>query len=165
MYVLAQILGVLAIICWVISIQNNNKKNILICQLLANFLYFIQYFLLNAFTASFMNLVSTIRCFVFYDDELKKNKTSKYSLVFFILIIILIGIFTFDRILSLIPILITLAYTYTSFQDNLSLTRYIFIIAAFIWIYYNFQVGAYVSICGNVLEIISGVISIIRFRR
>ena len=70
-----------------------------------------------------------------------------------------------NGIFNLIPIIITLAYTYSVWQDNLTVTRLVFLIAAFIWIYYNIKVGAYVSIVGNMFEIISGITALIRFKR
>ena len=54
---------------------------------------------------------------------------------------------------------------YSIWQSNLNITRYIFIIAAIILTYYNFKVRAFVLVLGNILDIISGIISIIRFRR
>ncbi|MBE6144798.1 MAG: YgjV family protein [Firmicutes bacterium] len=164
MNALAQLISVLAIFCWIISIQNKKKENIIVCQLSANTLYSIQYFLLNVYGAAFMNIISAIRSFVFYDNEKNKRKNSSYILAFFLVAILITGLLTFDGIISLIPIVITLAYTYSVWQNNLNITRYIFLISAFIWIFYNIKVGAHITVLGNILEIISGIISIIRFR-
>lgn len=164
MFILSQIIGLLAIICWVMSIQQKNKEKILMNQMFANTLYTIQYVLLGAYSASAMNITSAIRSLVFYNDE-KKHKQSKLTGSILIAAIIIIGIITYSSPISTIPILITIAYTYSVWQSNLKITRIIFIIAAIIWIYYNLKVGAYVSIVGNILEIISGIISIKRFHK
>ena len=164
MFILSQIIGLLAIICWTMSIQQKNKEKILIYQMIANTLYTIQYSLLGAFSAVAMNITSAIRSIVFYSDE-KENNQSKTSCAIFIVIIIILGIITYETPISTIPILITIAYTYSVWQTNLKITRIIFIIAAIIWIYYNLKVGAYISIVGNILEIISGIISIKRFHK
>lgn len=164
MNVLAQILGALAIICWVISIQQKNKQNILVCQIVANGLYAIQYYLLGALTAASMNFTSFLRSIVFYDNEKKNRKHSKFSLLFFSSAIIIFGALTYNGLFNLIPIVITLAYTYSVWQNNLFIARLVFLTAAFIWIYYNIKVGAYISIIGNVLEIISGITALIRFK-
>lgn len=164
MFILSQIIGLLAIICWVMSIQQKNKEKILMNQMFANTLYTIQYVLLGAYSASAMNITSAIRSLVFYNDE-KKHKQSKLTGSILIAAIIIIGIITYSSPISIIPILITIAYTYSVWQSNLKITRIIFIIAAIIWIYYNLKVGAYISIIGNSLEIISGIISIKRFHK
>ncbi len=165
MNLLAQILGVLAIITWVISIQQREKKNVLLCQAIANSIYGIQYFLLGAMSASFMNFISFFRSWVFYDDEKKKRNTTGSSFLFFSFIIVVFGILTYRDIFGLIPVFITLAYSYSVWQKNLTITRWIFIIAAFVWIYYNMKVGAYVTVVGNILEIISGIIALIRYKK
>lgn len=165
MYVLASIIGILAIITWILSIQNKDKKGILIYQVVANILYFIQYYLLNAYSAYLINFITAFRCLGFYLEEKKYDRVSNNSFLFFTILIIIIGIFTYNGILSLLPIITGLIYMYSVWQNNLNTTRYLFIIAAFIWLYFNLSVGAYINIVGNIFEIISGIVSIIRFRR
>lgn len=164
MFIFAQILGILAIICWISSIQQKSKEKILIYQMVANALYTFQYFLLGAFAAASMNLTSVVRCLIFYNNEKKQHHTT-HSFYIFIIIILILGILTYSSPISLIPIVITIAYTYSVWQSNLKRTRIIFIIAAIFWIYYNLKVGAYISVVGNSLEIISGIISMKRFHK
>jgi len=165
MFILANTIGVFAIIIWVLSIQNKNKKEILIYQIVANILYGLQYFLLNAYSASIMDFISGFRCLSFYSEEKKHGKISNYSLLFFTILTIILGIFTYNGAISLLPIIASLIYMYSLWQNNLNTTRYLFIITGFVWLCYNINVGAYINIIGNSFEIISGIISIIRFRR
>lgn len=158
---LAQIFGVFAIALWVISIQNKKREKILLFQFWANGLYMVEYSLLGAFSASVMNLVSSLRCLVFYKG---KKKNSLISLVLFSIIVIILGILTYDGLLSLIPVIITLFYTISSWVKNPFWNRITVLVAAVIWIYYNFSVGAYITVVGNVFEIISGIISLVRYK-
>lgn len=162
---LIQIIGGLAILLWVISVQEKKQYKILFLQALANLLYTVQYFLLGIFTAGSMSLVSFGRCFLLYIKRKKEKEISKSHLIVSIIILIILGAITYESLLSLIPIVITIFYTISSYMKNSQWLRIIFLIAAFIWIYYNYIVGAYVCIIGNVLEIISGTISIIRFHK
>ena len=185
--ILAQICGIVAIIVWNISIQNKKLEKILYFQFLANLLYSMEYFLLGAPIAGFMDFSSGCRCFVFYYKNKKKQPISKKWLFLFITLIIGIGILGYTSPLSLIPVFLTFFYTITSYSKTSNFTRIAFIItifytissylkkakwirivvliAAFIWIYYNYKVGAYVGIIGNIIEIISGVVSIYRFKK
>ena len=163
MYILANIIGAFAIITWTLSIQNKERKNILIFQIFANVFYSLQYFLLGAKTAGTTNLLSVFRCLIFYFDEKRNGKVTNASFIIFSILMILIGIITYDGIISLIPVIGGLIYMYSLWQNNLNLTRYLFIFAALILAYYNFKVGAIVLLIGNILDIISGGISIIRF--
>lgn len=158
---LAQIIGVFAIALWVISIQNKKREKILLFQFWANGLYMVEYALLGAISASSMNLVSTLRCLVFYKGEKEK---SFVGLMLFCIIVIILGIFTYDGILSIIPVVITLFYTISSWFKNPFWNRITVLVAAIIWIYYNFSVGAYITVVGNVFEIISGIISLVRYK-
>ncbi len=162
---LIQMVGALAILFWVISVQEKKQYKILFLQAIANLIYTIQYFLLGVFTAGAMNMVSFIRCFLFYERRKNEKNIPKTYLIGFVIILIIFGIITYEDYLSLIPIIITIFYTISSYMKNSKWLRIIFLMAAFIWIYYNYMVGAYICIIGNILEIISGSISIIRFNK
>lgn len=164
MVVLAQVLASLAILFWVISILLKNKKNILLMQVIANGIYGIEYLLLGAFSAASMNFLSFLRLLVYYFYALLNIKMPKWILFVFITLVLLFGIITYDGLISLLPIIITVLYTYAFWQNNLNVARIIYIVAAIIWIYYNYEVGAYVGIIGNILEIITGLISLIKYR-
>ena len=161
MLFLAQIIGSIAVSFWVVSIQVKERKNVLLFQSVANFLYFVEYFLLGAFSASLMNLVSTCRCFMFAKVD---NKKSFCFLLLFVFLILFIGVFTYDGVLSLIPIVISVFYTLSSFNSNAKWNRFCVLFLAFVWIYYNFKVEAYISILGNLMEIVSGILALVRFK-
>lgn len=164
MVILAQVLASFAILFWVISILLKNKKNILLMQVIANGIYGIEYLLLGAFSAASMNFLSFLRLLVYYFYTLLNIKISKWILFVFIALVLLFGIITYDGLISLLPIIITVLYTYAFWQNNLNVARIIYIVAAIIWIYYNYEVGAYVGIIGNALEITTGLISLIKYR-
>lgn len=161
MIFLAQIIGGLAVSVWVLSIQNKERKNILIFQSIANLLYTIEYTLLGAYSAASMNLIGTIRCFIF--SKIDEDKSKKLLIPFIILILIL-GILTYNGIISLIPIIIYIFYTISSAKTDAKWNRIVILITAFIWIYYNYKVEAYITIVGNIFEIISGLAALIRFK-
>lgn len=163
--IIAQIIGFFAIALWVYSVQNKNQSKILFFQFLANLMYGVEYFLLNAFPAVAMNLSSSLRCLLFYNKRKNNEEIPKSWLIFFLLLVLLLGIITFDNIISIIPITITIFYTLSSWMKDTKWCRIVFLVCAFIWIYYNYKVKAYISIVGNVMEIISGIISLIRFRK
>ena len=164
MVILAQVLASFAILFWVISILLKNKKNILLMQVIANGIYGIEYLLLGAFSAASMNFLSFLRLLVYYFYALLNIKMPKWILFVFIALVLLFGIITYDGLISLLPIIITVLYTYAFWQNNLNVARIIYTVAAIIWIYYNYEVGAYVGIIGNILEITTGLISLIKYR-
>lgn len=161
--IISNLIGAIALTFWVISIQINKKTILMKLQLLANVLYAIQYFLIGATTAAIMNLVSTVRYYI-YDKNEEKGKQNSYAmLIAFIVIILVIGIVTYNGIISVIPVTISIAYTYATWQKDVKVIRYTVMFAAVVWIFYNAYVGAYITIAGNVMEIISSSIAILKF--
>ena len=162
--IVSQIIGMFAVILWVLSIQNKEKKNILLFQIIANLLYSLQYFIIHAFSASLTDFFGIIKSLIFYNYT-KNNKNIPIYMFFVIcLIYIVLGTFTYNGLVSLIPIFISCLYTYGAYKKDEKYIRITVLIGAFFWIYYNVYVGAYVAILGNVLEIISSITSLIRFR-
>ena len=165
MNILPHVFGLFALGSWLSSVQVKKKSNILVLQLLANIFYAIQYFLLGYFSTGLMNLVSSFRC-LFFGLNSKNNKNNPFSLLLlFIFIIVILALLYCKTPLSLIPALATLLYTVSTWQNDTQFLRYIFIVNAIFFLIYNYIVGAYVSLLGNIFEIISGTISIIRFKK
>ncbi len=156
-----QILTFIGLIFFVSSVQAKQKRNLILLQLLANLFYGIAYFLLDIKIAFFMNMISVIKCVLLY---FSKEKPSKIYLYILNLLILALGIYGYTGPLSLIPIITTLLYTISTWQDDMKMIRYLFILAAMLWIYYNYQSNVYIAIIGNIFEITSGIISIIRYR-
>ena len=162
MNIYAQVIGFIALFFMCLSYQKNKKKDFLFIQVLANFFYGLQYFLLNAISALVSNIISTIKTLVFFKFEKNNKKISLPILLIFEILIIILGIITFKDIFSIIPIFIACIYTYGTWQKNLKLTYSIGIIAATLWIFYNFIVGAYVSVVGSFIELFSSIIGAIK---
>lgn len=159
MEVLSYVVGILGLFFWVASIQWKEKSKILKSQIIASIFFAIQYFLIGAMTAAYMNLVSTVRAYIYDKQEEKK---SVYSLLIFISIVLIIGGISCKDWLNCIPIVASIVYSYITWQKKTKVIRIGFLIAGFLLLYFNYRVGAYVSFIGNIFEIISSIISIYR---
>ena len=84
------------------------------------------------------------------------------SLIFLTLLIIP---FVYNSLFDLLPIIITIIYIVSTWQNDMKIVRIFFVVAAFLWIIYNLYVGAIIPLIGNVFEIISGVLALIRFKK
>lgn len=162
---LIQTIGIVAFILFVYSLQKKDKKEILFYQLLANILYAIQYISLGAYIAGILNVVTVTRCFIYYKYEKDKKEIPLFILITYILIIILVSIFTVDSYISILPSIINIIYILSTWQKDTKVLRLSFIVAAILWIYYNLTVGAYTAIIGNIFEIISVSYACIKLNR
>lgn len=156
-----QIIGAIALLFMFFSYQKKNKKDFLFLQVFANIFFAIQYFFLNAFSACVSAIVSTIKTVVFYKYEENNKKISLFILGLFLLVYILCGIFTYNNLYSIIPIFIACLFTYATWQKNLKLTYSIGVFISILWIYYNYLVGAYISIIGSCFELFSSCLGLI----
>ena len=164
MNIMAQIFAIIALIIMFFSYQKKSKKDFLFLQIFMNLFFGLQYFLLNAFSALASNIVSIIKSVIFYKYEKENRKIPTGLLILFVIIIITLGIFTYNGLSSIIPIIIAILYTYGTWQNKLINTYKIGVLAAILWIYYNFVVGAYASVIGSVIELIASITGLIRLK-
>lgn len=162
---IAQIFGILAIFCIVISLQFKKKTKMMFLQMIANVFYAIQYYILNAYTAVATSLVTVLRCILFNKYDKKKRKIPKRLSYFLIAIVLVIGIFSFNGSLSLIPIITSISYICAASIKNAKTYKLVFGMCAILWLYYNFKVGALVSTIGNIFEIASSIIALSKYKK
>lgn len=161
-FVLAQICGLIALVLTVISVQFKTKEKIVMCSVLANIVVAIQYFLLSALTGAVISVINAIRCFIFYLYKKKKMKPSIIVLIVFEIVAIISGIISWQNIWSVIPIIVTVIYTYGLWQDDVTVIRITTGIVGFGWAIYNLVVMAYVGALQETSQLISAIIALYR---
>ena len=164
-FVLAQICGGIVLLLTVISVQFKSKEKIVMCFALANIVAAIQFFLLNALTGAVISILNTIRCIVFYLYKKKNLKPSILVLIIFEAFAIISGIFSWQNIWSIIPIIVTVLNTYGLWQDNVTVIRIIAGIVGFGWAIYDVIVKAFVGAIQEFSQFVSAVISLYREKK
>lgn len=186
--IIAQGLALLGLAGNMISVQCKRRLNVLIFQIAANLLYGVQYIFLGAWSALAVCLISAIECIVVYyyanrgrvgSDKDNKNsepiinsKTADTSqdakmpwpvLAVIIIATTLAGLISFDGdLFSIIPIIVTIAYSWSIWQPNLRIFRIIAVIIPASWFIYNWHVSAFVSVATAVVEFINAITAVIR---
>lgn len=162
--VIYYVVSILSIFLFIISVQFKEKKNILLIQSFAAMCYLIVYFILGAYSGCVIELIEQIKDLVFYRYENKKKEIPIILLIIFVSLLLIASIVTYDRFYSLLPLIINLSYFISSYFKDPKHIRVVMLICGFIWIIYNIFIGAYIIIIGNILEIISATISLIRHK-
>lgn len=156
----AQLIGIAGMLTISASVHCRKKKNMMFVQSAAHLLFSFQYAILGAFTASFMDIMAILRNMLYRKYDKSRKKIPIILPIIVLSITSIIGYFTYNGLLSLLPILIAIAYTIgASFKDP-KIYKYVFGICAAGWLFYNFQVHAYINIIGNIVEIVSTTIAI-----
>lgn len=160
LYILAQIIGFIAFFVSLIAYHRKDKKNILINMITANIINLFHYLLLGAYSGCITKLLAIFRdCFII----LKKNCNNflnYFYLIFFIILYIIASIFTFNGILSILPLLAALIYTIFIWNGNELRLKKVAFICYFIWLIYNIFVMSISGIVSNVISIVSTLIAI-----
>ena len=129
-YIISQIITIVSYACLAATYCIKKRKAILILSFSANFLNACAYFLLNAYTSSLMCGVSILRDIVFIIDTKINGKSDKITKKD---IFLLIGVYTisfisiaitFNGIGSLMYATAAMLYTYSIWQKNNKVYRY-----------------------------------------
>lgn len=158
-------ISIVSIILYVLSVQFKEKKNILITQILASISYLIVYVIKGAWSGVAIEILEELKDIVFIKLEKNNKKIPIIVLIIFILLLIVVSIIFYDGILSLLPLVINILLFVSTYYKNPKYIRWIMLISGGLWAIYNIYVGAYIIVIGNVLEILSAIIAIIKFRK
>ena len=160
LYILAQIIGFIAFFVSLIAYHRKDKKTILINMITANIINLVHYLLLGAYSGCITKLLAIFRdCFIIFKKNCN-NFLNYFYLIFFIILYIIASIFTFNGILSILPLLAALIYTIFIWNGNELRLKKIAFICYFIWLIYNIFVMSISGIVSNVISIVSTLIAI-----
>ena len=154
-YILSQVFVIISYLLLMLSYQAKSRKNILILSNISLVANGISYVFLQAYTGLAMCFVATFRNIIFLIDEKINGKTEKIEkkdiviLAILYLISVISTIFTYDGILSLIPVVITMIYTYSVWQKKTTVYKLLGLPMGILWITYNIYI---MSLFGIILE-------------
>lgn len=161
--IIAQVIGVIALIFTMVSVHQQNKQKMLAIQVFSNFAYLAQYMCLYAWAGAAMTTIAVLRCVVFYYYEEKNKKKSLAVLLIISLLIIASGILTYEGLISILPIFVALLYTYAMWQSNMKFFRIVSVISPICWLLYDISILAFVATVASVIELVSAVFAVLRF--
>ena len=156
MVLLAQIIGVFAVITFLLSYQQKKRKNIIVWNATSRILYILQYLILGAFEGVVLDILGTVSSVA---AQKKDSKIIKKNLIFFIiginLLILTAGLFLYENIFSLFPIVGVILHTSAFWITDEKIIRRVSFIGSPFWLVYNLASLAYGSAIGDILSMIS----------
>jgi hypothetical protein len=164
-YIIAQILGFVAFFFSLIAFHRKNKNKILSNMIISNVLNLIHYLLLGAYSGCITKVLAIIRDnFIILKDRNKKLSNNIY-LILFILIYIIAGIFTYNGIVSILPLTAALIYIIFIWNGKELTIKKVGFGTYFLWLIYNICVLSIPGIISNIVSIISTFIAIISYKK
>ena len=164
MRLLAQIIGILAVVSFMLSYQFKKRKNIIFVNACSCILYVMQYILLGAFDGAAMDVLSTIFTFVAHGKD--KGIVAKYTKLFVALMCLSMvgaGMMLYRNIFSLFSIAGALCQVGAFWLTEERRIRLISFFGAPCWLVYNFVNGAYGPAFGSILTMASIGLAIYRY--
>ena len=158
----AQLLGILALIFMVLSYQQKVRVGLLRMQMLSNGLFVVSYFMLGAISMAVMCLINVARSFVFSKNDTKWGKSPVWLYVF-LTVSLVGGVFSWEGPISLLVIAATLILTAALYSKNLKFMRRMFLFPPLFYISYNLLNRSIGGIGADVFCLVSAVIAIWRF--
>ena len=162
-FIFVQILGIITLIMFVISLQQHKKENYLLLQTGGTLLFILQYILTNKYTGAILFTIVLVRGLVFYYYKKKNLKPSLTILIIFQLVLMISTYFTWENILSIIPFIATSAKTWGTWQDDMKWIRRMSLLSQSIMIIYNLSASMYTGALTELCNLTSTAIAIWRY--
>lgn len=162
MYILSQVLVVIADVIFIVSMLGKQKKNIVFLLIISTVFLAFHYLFLNAFSGMAISLVEMIFLIVMYILELtKKTQYNIYASIIGIVATIVLSIITWDSWISLLPMFAMISYISTMIFQNIIIVKSGTMVRLILNAIYMFILGSYFGAGFNVLIIIFTVIALI----
>ena len=160
----AQAIGVVGVIAFIVSFQLKSNKLLLIMQIFANFMFCLQFILLGAYVGCISLLVLNFRSILLLLQA--RYKWAKWNGWLIIMILFLVGgtILSWDGVKSLLPFVAAAVGVAAYWSGNARAYRTSNLFCSCpCWLTYDAIVGSYAGMLNELIAITSIIVSIIRF--
>ena len=162
-FIFVQILGIITLIIFVISLQQRKKENFLLLQTGGTVLFIIQYILTDRITGAITFAIVAVRGLVFYYYKKRNLKPSLTVLIVFQIVLLTATYLTWQNFLSVIPLAATAAKTWSTWQDDMKWIRRTSLLSQSIMIIYNLAAAMYTGALTEICNLTSTSIAIWRY--
>ena len=164
MIILAQIVGIAAVIAYLLSYQFEKRRNIVLVNATANVLYVLQYIMLGAFEGAVLDTLSAVSAFVANArDSRFVSRYIKIKVAVLNIAMVISGLVLYKNIFSLFPLAGAILQTNALWMSDEKKIRLVSFLGAPFWLVYNTVSQAYGSALGSLLSLISIGIAILRY--
>lgn len=158
----SQICGLIVSAAAITSMQLNNIKYILFCQLICNGVGALSYIAIGGLSGCGIYLVALSQVIIYYVLRGKYNQAPKWVAVCFICGYIICSLATCKTPKDLISAVAALTCALSLVQDKPSGYRIFMLLNGLIWMIYDFSVSAYTMIISHIATAVSAGVGIIR---
>ena len=163
-YLISQLFALVAFIISLLAFHKSEKIKIFETANVSVIFNLIHYFLLNAYNGFFTKLLALFRnSFIIYKDKKKIN--SNLFFVIFIILYLLVSIFTYKNIYSILPSIAGIIYLVVIWNGNELAIKKVGCFCYFLWLVYNIFVFSIMGIVSSVVAIISTFVAVLNYQK
>ena len=162
-FIIAQVLGFIALILVCISYSFNSKKTFLAYQILANIFYSASFLSLGVLVGGLNTIVSIARVAVLYIYEKKDKSPPVWLYVTFAMLYLVTGNICYQSSLDIMAVIAYEIFNVAMFCRYIELTRYMMVFPNCIIVIYNILSQTYTNAILDFVEIVVLVTMIVRF--
>lgn len=161
LYLIAQIVGYVAIAESVFIFISNKREKILIFKLIDDALWFTNMVLMGAYTGAVLNAIAIVREIIFFNRGKKKWATHKFWLFFFMIVMLVSPVLTWAGPVSILPAMGSCVAVICFYAEKPIMTKYLAYFAQGSWLAYAVLTKNWSSTVCNVIALVSATIGII----
>ncbi len=161
--IIAEVIGYVAVFFAFIMFQQTSRKRLIFCKLIIDFLWITHFAMLGGYTIVCTTSISVLRELVFINRD-KRFFSSRIWLFAFLLFYAATPIFTWEGIHSIFPAISSIAATVSLWVQSVNRTKQISLMVSISQLIYEAVVCSYAAMTGEVVTILSIIISFIRMR-
>ena len=161
---IAAVVGIFAVVMFVLSYQLKSRRGIIAMNAGSRILYVLQYILLGAFEGALMDVTAflvSLLCAKSQSGFIKKHFT--LTVILANIAIVAVGLSVYQNIFSLLPIFGVIFETLGLWLKDERHIRIVSLLGAPFWLAYNLICLAYASALGNAFTIVSILVAIVRY--
>jgi len=158
---LGNVFGLLAMLSAVGVYTYKSRKKILFAKLVADFLWAMHFFLIEANTGGMLNAVNVVRDGIFYNKDNKKWASKSYWVLIFFVLNIVSGIASWQGVISLMPMVGSSVAIIGLWRSEPAKLRTTSLIAIILWLIYaavNHSLTSFIYNSIAICSIIAGMI-------
>lgn len=164
-YILSQILTIIAYIICGIGFLKKEKIHILFYSTLFSILILLQYLLLNAYSGVIACIISIIRNLLFIHHIKRNIQNNKLELLLFCIFTVLLTSCIYKSPFDILPMLLSLLGIISYWNTNTKLLRVFNILCSICYVLYSIPLKSYVTIVCEIYLIITSIIGLIRYEK
>lgn len=161
---IAFVVGILAVILYLLGYLQKKRNAIIALNLSSRILYIVQYILLGAFEGAALDVCGSASSVLAGNKN--KGFVKKHYLWFLIgmdLCIVAVGLLLYVNVFSLLPIAGVLLHTSAFWIDDEKTIRIVSLLGCPFWLVYNLVSGAYGSCIGDLLSMVSIGVAMVKY--